>query len=173
MNLMNRDGYFKYRMLKNRAYNLVNVIIYREGRMFMIIEPLKIEDILQVLELYKTLIPFEFCTNGSLAAYQKMMSNENYYLVVAKEDNRIIGSALGICCKCLVASFLVIEDVIVKEGLRGKGIGRKLMEDLDEFAKSKNCVYAILVSSGHRKAAHQFYEKNGFIDDVRGFRKIY
>ncbi|NOW53756.1 GNAT superfamily N-acetyltransferase [Clostridium saccharobutylicum] len=69
--------------------------------------------------------------------------------------------------------FLVIEDVVVKEGLRGKGIGRKLMESLDEFAKTKECAYAILVSSDYRKNAHKFYENSGFTDSVRGFRKVY
>ena len=139
----------------------------------MILEKLKIEDLSQVIELHKTLIPFEISFEKSSGNYKEMLSNENYYLVVAKEDDEVIGSALGICCKCLAVSFLVIEDVVVKEGIRGKGIGRKLMEALDEFAKTNNCAYAILVSSGHRKAAHEFYEKSGFIEDVRGFRKVY
>lgn len=139
----------------------------------MILEKLKIEDLLQVVELHKTLIPFEISFDRSIETYKEMLSDENYYLAVAKENNEVIGCALGICCKCLAVSFLVIEDVVVKEGIRGKGIGRKLMESLDEFAKRNNCAYAILVSSGHRKSAHKFYEKSGFVDDVMGFRKVY
>lgn len=139
----------------------------------MIIEKLNIEDISQVLELHSTLIPVEISFDKAIETYKEMLTNENYYLVVAKEDNKIIGSAIGICCKCLAVSFLVIEDVIVKEGLRGKCIGRKLMESLDEFARTKNCAYAILVSSDFRKNAHQFYERVGFTDSVRGFRKVY
>ena len=139
----------------------------------MIIEKLKLEDLSQVLELHRTLVPFEISFDKSLEIYQEMLINENYYLVVAKEDNKIIGSAIGICCKCLAASFLVIEDVIVKDGLRGKGIGKKLMKSLDEFAEKKQCAYAILVSSDFRKNAHKFYENMGFNDSVRGFRKVY
>lgn len=139
----------------------------------MIIEKLKVEDLSQVLELHSTLIPFEISFDKSLETYKEMLTNENYYLVVVKEDNEVIGSAIGICCKCLAVSFLVIEDVVVKEGLRGKGIGRKLMESLDEFAKTKECAYAILVSSDYRKNAHKFYENSGFTDSVRGFRKVY
>ncbi|WP_425804259.1 GNAT family N-acetyltransferase [Desulfitobacterium sp. Sab5] len=139
----------------------------------MIIEKLKKEDILDLLELYSTLIPFKIFIDKSFETYKKMLMDENYLLLVAKEDNRVLGSALGICCKGLVVSFLVVEDVIIKEGLRGKGIGRKLMESLDEFAKRKQCAYAILVSSGFRKEAHKFYENVGFKDSVQGFRKIY
>jgi predicted N-acetyltransferase YhbS len=102
-----------------------------------------------------------------------MLMDENYFLVVAKEDTKIVGSVLGIYCKCLVMPFLVIEDVIVKDGLRGKGIGQKLMATMDEFANTKDCSYAILVSSDYRKKAHKFYENIGFIDGVKGFRKMY
>lgn len=139
----------------------------------MIIEKLKINDIPQVLELYKTLVPFSFSLDNSFDTYQKMLANQNYCLIVAKEDDNIIGTVLGICCESLFTPFLVIEDFIVKEGLRGKGVGRKLIETLDNFAKENKCSYAILVSSGYRKEAHTFYEKVGFTEDVKGFRKIY
>ncbi len=139
----------------------------------MIIEKLNIDDLSQVLELHSTLIPFEISFDKSLKIYQEMLKDENYYLVVAKEDNKVIGSAIGICCKCLAVSFLVIEDVIVKDGFRGKGLGKKLMQSLDEFADKKHCAYAILVSSDFRKNAHKFYESIGFTDNVRGFRKVY
>lgn len=139
----------------------------------MIIENLKEEDIPQLLELYKTLLPFELSLIKSIKTYKEILSNEDYSLLVAKDDNIVIGSVLGIYCKALAVSFLVVEDVIIKDGLRGKGIGRKLMEALDDIAKSKQCSYAILVSSSHRKAAHKFYENTGFTDNVVGFRKIY
>ena len=137
------------------------------------IEKLKKEDIPELLELYKTLIPFETSLDRSLEAYKEMLLDENYFLFVAKDNNEVVGSALGICCMGLAVPFLVIEDVIVKDGNRGKGIGRRIMESLDEFAKNKSCTYAILVSSAFRKGAHQFYEKAGFIDSVIGFRKVY
>lgn len=139
----------------------------------MIIEKLKEEDIPDLLELYNNLIPFETSVDKSLETYKEMLKDDNYFLATAKEDNRVLGSALGICCKCLAVSFLVIEDVIVKDGLRGKGIGRELMKSLDEFAKRKHCAYAILVSSAYRKEAHKFYGNAGFTDSVRGFRKVY
>ncbi len=159
----------------------INILLYSESNSknrkesfnIVIIEKLKQEDIPELLVLYNTLIPFETSIDKSLDAYKEMLLNENYFLFVVKENNKVIGSALGICCKGLAVPFLVIEDVIVKEGMRGKGIGRKLMRSLDEFAKSKNCAYAILVSSAFRKGAHKFYENVGFKDSVEGFRKVY
>ena len=139
----------------------------------MILEKLKEEDIPDLLELYKDLVPFEIFKEKSVETYKEMLTDDNYLLLAAKEDEKVIGSVLGICCKSLTVPFLVVEDVIVKDGLRGKGIGRELMEALDEFAKAKQCAYSILVSSDFRKEAHKFYESIGYKDGVRGFRKIY
>lgn len=137
------------------------------------IEKLKKEDIPELLKLYQSLIPFNTSMAQSVEIYKEMLRDERYLLLVAKDDNEIVGSALGVCCIGLIEPFLVIEDVIVKDGNRGKGIGRKLFEALDEFAKGKHCGYAILVSSAFREGAHQFYERIGFADSVVGFRKIY
>ena len=142
----------------------------------MVIEKLKIEDIQSLLELYKELTPFENSLEKSIEIYKEILQDDQYLIVVAKDNNEVIGSVFGVCCKSLAVGgnpFLVIEDVIVKDNLRGKGIGKKLMNTLDEFAKEKYCVYAILVSSDYRKEAHVFYENLGFIDGVRGFRKMY
>lgn len=142
----------------------------------MIIEKLKLEDIEGLLELYKELTPFENSLEKSIEIYKEILQDDQYLIVVAKDNNKVIGSASGICCKCLAVGgspFLVIEDVIINNDFRGKGVGKKVMKALDEFAKEKNCSYAILVSSDYRKEAHAFYENIGFIDGVRGFRKVY
>lgn len=105
-----------------------------------------------------------------------MLKDDKYLLLVAKENNKIVGTALAVCCLLLALDggcFLAIEDVIVKDGLRGKGIGRKLMDEIDKFAIKNNCGYSIVVSSDHRKGAHKFYEACGFTEGVKGFRKGY
>lgn len=142
----------------------------------MIIEKLQKEDIPELLELYKMLVSFENTLEKSQDIYEEILKDENYSVFVVKENNQLIGSAMAICCKSLACegkNFLVIEDVIVKEGLRGRGVGRKLFEYIDEYAIKNNCMYSILVSSDYRKGAHAFYEKMGFADGVRGFRKLY
>lgn len=142
----------------------------------MIIEKLKLEDISELLELYKELTPYNNSLNKSIEIYKEMLKDDKYLLLVAKENNKIVGSALAVCCLVLVLDggrFLAIEDVIVRDGLRGMGIGKKLMGAIDEFAIKNNCVYSIVVSSDHRKGAHKFYENVGFSEGVRGFRKGY
>lgn len=139
----------------------------------MIIEKIKKEDLPQLLELYKELVPFECSLEKAEKTYDEMIQNEKYYLIAAKEGNEILGSMLAIVCSSITTPFMVIEDVIVKGGTRGKGIGRKLMNKIDEIANENKCDYAILVSSSFRKGAHKFYEAMGFNDSVVGFRKVY
>lgn len=142
----------------------------------IIIEKLKIEDIEELLELYKKLAPFENLVEESIEIYKQMFKDDQYLILTAKDEGKVIGSVLGICCKSIATGgrpFLVIEDVIVDENVRGKGIGSKLIGSIEEFGKRNNCAYGILVSSGFRKDAHKFYESLGFTEDVRGFRKMY
>ena len=126
-----------------------------------------------MLALQQSLVPFQLSADHAEALYKTLQYDEDYFLAVAREGDAILGTATGIVCHGLGGNFLVIEDFVVTESLRGKGIGTKLMAALDNFAVRRNCIYAILVSSGHRKKAHRFYEKCGFHDDVRGFRKNY
>jgi len=139
----------------------------------MIIEKVMKEELPELLELYKSLVPFDCNIEKSEKTYEEIIKNEKYHLIGAKENGELLGSMLAIVCNSITTPFLVIEDVIVKEGLRGKGIGRKLMNKIDEIAEENKCDYAILISSSFRKGAHKFYEAVGFRDSVVGFRKLY
>ena len=136
-----------------------------------------LSDIPELIELYRDLVPWKLSEGPSADLYREMQEDDNYAVMVAEdEEGRLVGTAMGVCCKSLAGggkNFLVIEDVIVKEAARKTGVGKRLLSSLDEYALCHNCSYAILVSSGFRKGAHAFYERMGFTEDVRGFRKGY
>jgi glucosamine-phosphate N-acetyltransferase len=52
-----------------------------------------------------------------------------------------------------------LEDLVVDSGLRGKGVGKKIVEQLKHFAKTHGCYKVILDCS---EANVPFYEKCGF-----------
>ena len=144
----------------------------------MIIKKLSMDEIPQLIELHNELMSgyAENDVQTTQKIYQEIVDNDNYLVLVAKENDKIIGTATGVCCKILAfagKNFLVVEDVIVAESAKRKGVGRGLFEALDSFAAEKNCAYAILCSSASRNEAHPFYEKMGYTDHVRGFRKMY
>ena len=129
--------------------------------------------IAQMVELCKELVPGECSISNFEANYNKIKDKDNYYIVEASIDDKLVGTAMGCIITALDGNFMVVENVIVSQDLRGLGVGKKIMQELDNYAHDNNCEYSILVLSGFRKNAHKFYESIGYNDDVRGFRKNY
>lgn len=137
------------------------------------IQPMKKEDLSQIQHLYEDLIPEGVSMEMLEKQYEATSQRQDYSLLVAKQGERVLGTSIGIVCQALDAPFLVIENVVVDSSCRKQGVGRRIFEALDDFAKENHCQYALLVSSGFRKVAHCFYEAMGYTEDVRGFRKYY
>jgi len=105
-----------------------------------------------------------------------MMNNDPAYILLGAFSGDILaGSLMGIVCHDLVGAcrpFMVIENVIVAGNYRGKGIGRKLINAIEEAGRTRNCYYAMFVSGMKRKDAHAFYKSAGYaMDMVKGFKK--
>lgn len=108
--------------------------------------------------------------------FKLMKSNPSYVLLIAKVDDLIVGSVMGVVCLDLVGKckpFMVIENVVVKNDWHGKGIGKMLMEEIEKIGRKRNCYYTMFVSGSHRKEAHLFYKAIGYdLDFVQGFKKF-
>jgi ribosomal protein S18 acetylase RimI-like enzyme len=107
--------------------------------------------------------------------FEWINKNEDYIILGANYNGELVGSLMGIICHDLVGEckpFMVIENVIVSNNLRGKGIGKKLMTEIEKIGKERNCYYIMFVSGSQRKDAHKFYESLGYkLDEVQGFKK--
>jgi GNAT superfamily N-acetyltransferase len=55
-----------------------------------------------------------------------------------------------------------IDELVVDQTARGRGIGRLLLAHLTKVAAEKGCCAMELDSAFHRREAHDFYEKSGF-----------
>jgi phosphinothricin acetyltransferase len=56
-----------------------------------------------------------------------------------------------------------IEDVVVDQNQRGRGIGRQLVQRLVELAQVQGCTDLLLFTGHHRKPAIALYESIGFM----------
>jgi ribosomal protein S18 acetylase RimI-like enzyme len=61
--------------------------------------------------------------------------------------------------------------LVVDEELRGVGVGRALVEHVEEGARAAGCVQLDLSSSDRRQDAHAYYRRLGFADVSRRFVK--
>lgn len=106
---------------------------------------------------------------------QKLDRNEDCFLLVAEdtETGALCGTLLGvafedICGEC--KPILLVENVVTDEGVRGQGVGRKMFEYIEDWGRTKDCHYCILVSGLDRTGAHKFYDAIGY-NEVKGFKK--
>lgn len=107
--------------------------------------------------------------------FSRMEKNGNYILLGLKIDYNLAGSVMGVICEELYGEcqpFMVVEDVIVDKNYRRKGVGRMLMQKLEEIARERNCANIIFVTEAEREDAHHFYSSLGYkLEGYKGFKK--
>ena len=122
-------------------------------------------DLPAVLDLIKELAEFERALNEVIISLEDLeqdgFGNHPYYwFVVAERDGEIIGlSFYFIRYSTWKGRFLFLEDLVVKESFRNKGIGALLFEETIRIAKEldvKGMVWQVL---DWNKNAIRFYEK--------------
>lgn len=87
-------------------------------------------------------------------------NNINHDIICVYNNDELIGTGTILIENKLIrggSKVCHIEDIIIKEEYRGKGIGKQLIEHLKGF--SKDCYKIILYCSNHNI---EFYEKLGF-----------
>ena len=98
----------------------------------------------------------------SLSLLDSIIKDKNTRLVVAKEGEQIVGMATLILTITPSGKRAKVEDVVVDDNHRGKGIGEKISRKLIAIAKSKKVRRIELTTGQRRIAAHKLYEKVGF-----------
>lgn len=95
-------------------------------------------------------------------ALEKIFKNEELNVFVARDGEKIIGTATLIALRTLSGYDGEIDDVVVDENYRGQGIGEKLMKTLIEQAQNLGLRHIELSSRPARIAANKLYQKMGF-----------
>ncbi len=94
---------------------------------------------------------------------ERMLADSNSHLYVIREEGRIAACA----CLCIYhqpfSTDATIESVVVSSKMRGKGLGRKLMDHLIAEAARMNVDCIHLTSNPKRVAANALYQKMGFV----------
>ena len=141
----------------------------------MVIRNLKLEDMQALSRLYFQFWNEESDVTKMQNKFLSLQNNGNYILLCAVEENSIVGSVMGIVCEELYGScepFLVVENMVVDENHRKKGIGKMLFDTLEKQARTKNCTQIILVTETTREDACGFYESIGFHPTAnKGYKK--
>lgn len=126
-------------------------------------EMLKSFDVL--LEVYPTMTMEEYDRELDV------MIPHNYGQVVVMDGNAIAGlTGFWIGSKLWCGKYLELDNVVVAERYRSKGVGKMLFDFMEERAKEEKCTMLALDSYTTNFKAHKFFYGQGFAP--RGFHFI-
>lgn len=102
---------------------------------------------------------------GRLSIYQA--ANQKKLLVACCHAGVVGWMSLGVENPFYMAPYVRISGLVVEEGFRGKGIGKRLIGEAQSWARRWGIGVIRLNANVIRQAAHRFYKANGF-ENVKG-----
>lgn len=100
---------------------------------------------------------------------KKLLFDDSHHIIFVYEDevtNEVLGFVHGEIYESIYSEIGInILGLAVNESHQGNGIGKILMDSIEDYAKLKNISYIRLNSAEHRVLAHKFYEKIGYNGD--------
>jgi GNAT superfamily N-acetyltransferase len=121
-------------------------------------------DLPQIFQLVKDLAEYENApqeVTANLELYEKCFSDKIFECLVAEYNGKIAGTCIYyMTFSTWKGKMLYMEDFVVKEEHRGKGIGQLLYDKYLQIAKEKGCALAKWQVLDWNKPAIDFYKKN-------------
>ena len=141
----------------------------------IIIREMIMEDIDELSALYYDFWNEESDSQMMKQEFHNLIDNKDYIFLSAISNGILAGAVMGIVCHELYGKckpFLVMEDFIVRSNCRNKGIGKKLLEKLEEIAEERGCSQIQFITEANRYNTIKFYEKCGYESNKNiGFKK--
>ena len=107
-------------------------------------------------------------TDEYIEACLEDMIEHGYRMAVVYDGDQCVGlSGVWVTTKFYSGKYLEMDNVVVDEAYRSRGIGTILSEFVTELARTEGCVTIMLDAWLTNEKAHAFYERQGFVK--RGF----
>lgn len=129
----------------------------------MIIRKAELNDYFAINSLNSEELGYKFSIEDTKKQMEKIINNPSAIILVAIIDNKVVGYVHGNDYDCTYAPHTI--DVIalaVFNEYKNKGVGRKLMLAIEEWALEGNSEIVRVVSGSQREGAHLFYNKCGY-----------
>jgi N-acetylglutamate synthase-like GNAT family acetyltransferase len=104
---------------------------------------------------------------------ERLAADPRSWVYVAVEDERVVGLAAVHLMSILERDDPIarITAMVVNADARGQGVGRALLERLEERARAEGCDRIDLTTRYEREGAAAFYQRMGFEDTSLRFVK--
>ena len=126
-------------------------------------------DALEVAEICKAALGYDVDVENVKRQIEKLTNDKNQHIIIGYEDEKT-RKIIGFVHAQIYESFysdlgLNILGLAVNPDFQGRGIGRKLMNKLEQYAVENRISFIRLNSAMKREEAHKFYEHIGYSCD--------
>lgn len=119
-------------------------------------------------------IPFhdEETSDHAKQLFVQLITRPDIHIIIVEDDSNVVATCAAYEFTKLRDGYnrMVIEELVVTNEYRGRGIGTKLLNYMEVLAKDRNIKY-ITVATGTKLKANQFYLKHGYDYTQNTFRK--
>ena len=134
---------------------------------FQIIPPSEILTILPLLEELASANISEAIRTARVLE----MASQNYECVGVYDGNILIGiCGMWFMTRHYAGKSVEADHVIITARYQGKGLGKKLMQWVYDYALSKDCLWIELNTFVHNFPSHKFYYNEGFVS--KGYHMV-
>lgn len=100
----------------------------------------------------------------------KEVKEYNGKCFLAVIDDKVVGLVMGIIPEYGEYDYLdykcqkrgVITELVVTKNIRSKGIGKELIEKIEDYFIEQNCEYVLIDVFAYNNRALEFYDRNGY-----------
>ena len=140
--------------------------------MSITIRPITVSDKARWLELFKEYVVFyksKLSDEQFELTWQRIHSDFNIKALIAELDGQIVGLAHYIFRPSTweVEDFCYLEDLYVDPKVRGGGVGRALINELEKIATAKGSKWLYWTTAPDNEIARKLYDKVAITDRVQ------
>ena len=129
---------------------------------------LKTTDVAAICEINKEALGYSFSLEETSSQLDKLSQDSHHYLLGFEDSTShdLLGYVHAEVYESLYSKpgFNILALAVLPQA-QGQGIGKALLEGLEQEAKRRGYEFIRLNSADHRLGAHAFYEKVGYTCD--------
>ena len=129
---------------------------------------LKATDVASIHEINKDALGYDFSPEETASQLAKLSQDPHHFLLGFEDSisHNLLGYVHAEVYESLYSKpgFNILALAVLPQ-MQGKGIGKTLLQGLEQEAKGREYQFIRLNSADHRLGAHAFYEKVGYTCD--------
>ena len=129
---------------------------------------LKATDVASICEINRKALGYAFSPEETASQFAKLSQDSHHYLLGFEDSSShdLLGYVHAEVYESLYSKpgFNILALAVLPQ-MQGKGIGKTLLEGLEQEADKRDYNFIRLNSADHRIGAHTFYEKVGYTCD--------